>query len=587
MIRFHQLELCNFGPYAKVIIPLDREGLIFIKGVVIGSTAFNSNGAGKTMLANAISWCLYERPAYRTPLKRGASEGYVRLTGNVDNRNKIKKLVICRGMHGKKAKTLEVFVGGKDVSEHTMALTQEKINELMGMAADTFLNTRVFRQGQLVRFPDMTDAQKKEILKEASHAQEIDLCREEVRRRISDLENQIREAELDLSELAGLISKLEGDIQTYEEKKKSYQDSVDDELEELQEIIRNAEKKLKGMEALDKKIKEVERLHQKLSDNRDDLADEIGKLSGNQETLQEQQAGLKKAKGSCPTCERSLPEKLKVKLKADLAIRIKENDAAITELKGKKRKLEERWRDIADQRSDLILSQNKRKTLQRDIQDARSKIQKKQKGENPFIKMLKKAQEELSAYTRRRARVGKGVAVVRREVEALQPWIEGFGNRGVIARILSMIIDRLDVRTNEYLSFMSGKELQVNIESSMQTKSKKVTDRIDIKTIVRGVEGFDPSGGQSKRIAIAMGMALADLVSEGSRPVNILVLDEVSSGLDEIGKLALFSLLERIADKEQETILVIDHDPEIADNFDKVITVEMENGESTASIGWS
>ena len=69
--------------------------------------------------------------------------------------------------------------------------------------------------------------------------------------------------------------------------------------------------------------------------------------------------------------------------------------------------------------------------------------------------------------------------------------------------------------------------------------------------------------GQAQRIAIARGLL---------RPGNILLLDEISSSLDEQTERTLFTnLFENYPDK---TVIMISHRPSISQLCDEIISIE-------------
>jgi DNA repair exonuclease SbcCD ATPase subunit len=87
------------------------------------------------------------------------------------------------------------------------------------------------------------------------------------------------------------------------------------------------------------------------------------------------------------------------------------------------------------------------------------------------------------------------------------------------------------------------------------------------------------SGGEKKRLAVAMIFSLAELVSPRKR-CNLVILDEVGDGLDPIGEEAFATqLLPRL---QQDTIICTSHRPGIeAAQFDKHWTVVKDGNKST------
>src|SRR5690606_35072096 len=63
MIKFISLHIENFLSVSKADLDLDGQGLVLIEGVNEDDPSAQSNGAGKSSIVDAISWCLYGETA--------------------------------------------------------------------------------------------------------------------------------------------------------------------------------------------------------------------------------------------------------------------------------------------------------------------------------------------------------------------------------------------------------------------------------------------------------------------------------------------------------------------------------------------
>jgi DNA repair exonuclease SbcCD ATPase subunit len=116
-------------------------------------------------------------------------------------------------------------------------------------------------------------------------------------------------------------------------------------------------------------------------------------------------------------------------------------------------------------------------------------------------------------------------------------------------------------------------------------------DSTDIEFFVRrftpeGTEEYPVgklSGGEKKRLAVAMIFSLAELVSPRKR-CNLVILDEVGDGLDTIGEEAFATQL--LPQLHQDTVICTSHRPGIeAAQFDKYWTVVKDSNNSTLVVG--
>ena len=88
------------------------------------------------------------------------------------------------------------------------------------------------------------------------------------------------------------------------------------------------------------------------------------------------------------------------------------------------------------------------------------------------------------------------------------------------------------------------------------------------------------SGGEKKRLNLALSMAFRDMLQHLHTGVNILVVDEVDAGaMDAPGVEAIIRSVKLKASQESELgIWVISHRPECIGRFDREMTVRFENG---------
>ena len=73
------------------------------------------------------------------------------------------------------------------------------------------------------------------------------------------------------------------------------------------------------------------------------------------------------------------------------------------------------------------------------------------------------------------------------------------------------------------------------------------------------------SGGEKQRVAIARA-----LINDPS----IIMCDEPTGNLDKANSLIVFGIFKELAEKHEQTILVVTHDQEFAKNTHRVIVME-------------
>ena len=60
-MKFKQIEICNFGTIGNVTLSLQARGMVLVAGLNKDTPKSDSNGAGKSLLLDAFTWCLWGR----------------------------------------------------------------------------------------------------------------------------------------------------------------------------------------------------------------------------------------------------------------------------------------------------------------------------------------------------------------------------------------------------------------------------------------------------------------------------------------------------------------------------------------------
>ncbi len=164
----------------------------------------------------------------------------------------------------------------------------------------------------------------------------------------------------------------------------------------------------------------------------------------------------------------------------------------------------------------------------------------------------------------------------KREAEKLKKFLDFldflrskvFGKDGLIAKSLRKAYRaRLESEVNNYLSRF-GMDFEVEFDEDL-----------GLKVIARGeemsIDGL--SGGERAVLALSIRLALAKVLS--NREVEIVILDEPTANLDADRRRELVRVLRELAD-EMPQVIVVTHDPEVAEAADQVYRVKKDGGVS-------
>ena len=136
--------------------------------------------------------------------------------------------------------------------------------------------------------------------------------------------------------------------------------------------------------------------------------------------------------------------------------------------------------------------------------------------------------------------------------------------------IIKNVIDYLNDRINYYLSFLTNSKYFLKFNEELNE---------EVKANGRSVQYISLSGGEKRKVNLAVTLALKDLLllTDCTQP-NLLFFDEIAENLDEEGITGLHGLLQEI--KKNKKIFVITHNKVLKSLLysSKKITVVKEKG---------
>ena len=157
-----RLELKNFLPY-RTTDPLRFEGIHL-------ACLTGANGAGKSSLLDAVTWVLWGKARAKRDedlVHLGQQDMYVQL--DFEQEGLIYRVIRRRTRKQRGSGTLDLLVQDADqqfnlISEPTVRATQERINQLLRLDYETFVNSAFLQQGKADAFTTRTPKERKQIL---------------------------------------------------------------------------------------------------------------------------------------------------------------------------------------------------------------------------------------------------------------------------------------------------------------------------------------------------------------------------------------------------------------------------------------
>ncbi len=627
MLRFKKLIINDFGPYKKATIHFLNLGLALVTGELVDDEGADSNGAGKTMVFEALTELLFGKTTKGSStddlIRDGAKNGY-KIVGIMELNGRPFKVRRTR-KHSKHGTSLRVWLDGTPEEKATVGDTTKYISTLTGYTFETFLNSTYFPQEGGNFFSNVTDKKRKELLEKIlgleafSHA--MKLAREDKKifsAQLQEVENKrvLKRTQLDDSEeTQERLIKLDEEWKT-EQKLKTHKlnRTINDKLiltkqaQERIKILENEKPKLgtkKSEEKLNEyedKIKELRKTHEKNSINKGVAETHIEKLEGRQDS--------KIPAGEvCFTCGTQVTITTAKKVASELAKEHKKAEAILKEVKDRYKKsfqtLEEKQQQIEALRDKIREKQNLREKFQKSKEEiirlqgvtevAQERINSCKKAlaenetESPYEKLLANQKTKETELRKEIGELTKQSVKFKKKLFRAEFWEDGFGDQGLKNIMLDSALTFLEEDITKILNDVTKGSLLVKIKGKKKLKTKQkgkipVRQKIDFIIERNGKKRAytQLSGGQKKRINIASLLALRHLSFIGSgNPTNIIILDEPFTNLDSSG---VDSVLELLQHEDAEAKLLSSHKPLNKGSFDNILKAKMVNEISSLEV---
>ena len=196
---------------------------------------------------------------------------------------------------------------------------------------------------------------------------------------------------------------------------------------------------------------------------------------------------------------------------------------------------------------------------------------------------LTETEKTLSVLVKERKELKVKLAAQTRLAAIFGQLSKGFSREGVPAIIIDNVIEDLTRATNEWLSKICTKPTRISFITQKQSNKGDWKETMDIAvTTAAGECNFaDLSGGEQFRVAFGLRLALSSLQSRRlGGETQLLLLDEVSTSLDPYGIDIFVSIIRQL--ERTMKVLVITHDNNLKDEFERVITVKGDGNGSSA-----
>jgi len=579
---FESIEVENFLSFESGRFDVSN-GLILVSG---------KNGAGKSSLfVDSICFCL---TGVTTKGSRGDSvinwskgnDCKVSVTFH-DNDN-IYRVDRYRGHSGvDKAgvpfgNRLIYSRNGEDIEKSSIAATQGALLEEINVDIDLLKCTILLSQDNKFNFVDSTDKQQKEILSKIRRV-DFDNKMLAVKEGISNISNSLSSVRRKIDVLNSHIVSRESiiDLKMKSDNFETNKEIRIQEIEHKIDSLRTAEFDSHGMTDMTESLERVAVAKRRF----EKIKDSISKINGMIWTIDKSIKENDKS-GVCQACGADIDEKkvgdilFSLRSKRDLLIE-KKNDLVEKSSKA------ESDLEIAAAEKDSIVERNRRhedcvrraEYNRKEVVRLTSDIDSIKNSDNVYKTQIKEMLKKQSQIKLKISEMESECEKLESDLPYYNFWLRAFGDKGIKSFIFDSICGRLTTKANRFVNFLTNGGISISFDTQSKLKSGDIREKFECRITKdgRNVSYCEYSGGEKRRVSLAVDMALCEIMTEfyGTK-FNFLVLDEQSNYIDVEGKIEYFKLAKELS--KDKCVVVIDHDSLLQSKFDRTITITNEGG---------
>lgn len=552
--KFPIMQLIGKNGHGKTSIPLILEEVLFNK---------NSKGIKKADILNRYT----KDKSYSIELEfeKDGEEYLIKTT---------------RGS----SQTVSLFKNSDNISSHTATSTFKHIEEIIGLDQKAFSQLVYQSSSASLEFLTATDTNRKKFLIDllnlshyVSAFEVFKALNKEVESEVAVLDSKVKTTQ------AWLDKHLKESLEEIELKGYPvYEDNLSTEVADLKlqlSSIDSTNKKISKNEIAKGQLASISVEDLSKSVEEQDISAELSEIGSYQKTIKD--AGVliasHKLVETCPTCGQKIDiSKIKElveeqeRLKQEAQDAVKKIESIILSKKeinkeaSRVKKVRTEWETLhslidptlptdtfnPDDISKKLKVLENEITLRNEQFSELEKYNQKASANNARIQLIKSQMDEMKSsigeYSLELSKLNERLSII----QILQ---KTFSTSGLIAYKIECLIKDLEDLANEYLAELSDGRFQLTFKVTASDKLNVI-----ITDNGRDIDILALSGGERARVNTATLLAIRKLMQSLSNArINLLVLDETISSLDDFGKERLVDVLLR---EEHLNTIIISHD---------------------------
>lgn len=579
-MKIINVKVENFLSIKEADFPLFDTGLVLIQGDNKTTLSADSNGAGKSSLADAVCWGIWGTTA------RGETGNAVirhktkaaKVTIEIDNEDGVIYTISRTRKKGSGIteikSTDELTKIDTDLSAGTEKLNQIMIEKIMGCSYDVFVAANYIGQNGLVQLPTLTDKNLKLVVEEAAGINVLNEAYESARLIMNEAQGNLSSEERALSGHEMNVTSCESDLvmakSDFEDGKLTVDLAIERCKSELEsftdgqyadartQLLAITSSPASYIASLDKEMidanEEISKFDEKLDrhskytglivslDN--DLRQAMNAMADAESDLRSAEAELANVDSSvgkkCTSCGSIITEstledaRVHAAERVDQAkIKLSDRAASVSKAEVKLKAARARSAEFEKPNVEKIAARiseiaDAKRLVQRRIDDLLSAknrmkiltdaLAKAEMATNPYADSVKRAEEKLKNSKTLVEETASRVEELRVRLEDAKSTVQVFGPSGVRAQILDQVTPLLNDRTAHYLSTLTDGDITAEWSTLALDAKGNLKEKfcIDVKHVRNGASYGAISGGEKQRVALACAFAMQDLVATRS-----------------------------------------------------------------------
>tara|TARA_R110000851_G_scaffold2544_4_gene10286 strand:+ start:11454 stop:13064 length:1611 start_codon:yes stop_codon:yes gene_type:complete len=509
-MKINKVEIEGFLSIKDQTINFDDfKGLVNVVGLNKDTKPHSSNGAGKSSIIEAVVFALFGKTIRKTTEKsitHSVSRSKCKVTLTVND-----NVVITRT---KKPPSLILEIDGEPYTKEGILQTQEYLEKTLNTNYNVFLASMVFGQQNSINFLSSSAEEKRSIIQSFLDVSDLFKYRSKIRSMKSQLNNGRKVA----TALQGdALQKVNATKQKIEKLTSTKKKAIKTLTPEKASLLKKHS--LAEIQDIETQRTALELDHRSLSESLtfcgrkiDSFKDTILKFS---------------TKGLCDHCGKQ-PKTIAESLveSEDLLVKEYENRQLLKkEVQRLSKKIDSMPIPIPSEEFEFF---------------------EKLKNIDVELKVLK---NQLSTAKRLATKYSKEMVQAQKEYDLMRFWELAFSEQGLVKYIIRHILEYFNEMSNYYLATLTRNTFTISFDEVLEETIKTEGRKVFYDTL---------SGGEKKKVSLAVMMALNDLlVLSGKERSNIVFFDEVADSLDREGVKGLCDLMQELVVKKK--LFIISH----------------------------